>query len=613
MEVNDLNGGGTHEQNSNGGIPQGMSSDGSQNLAEAGETTITVGNSTFVFSNRINTTKPDKYNLPKGLEGLSYADASKKIEDMFKDREDNASMKTKEEFLTRLATSQEDAKLEVAAAEAGMPVEEYVAAMEAQAVQAKQQADLAEQTQAQGQPITEVGQTAESPQPMDPAAAAPQPPAEFSLGGLLESVGGVKGLGNIASGSLGNMSDLATSAEKVNVGGSAAKGALSGAMSGMSVGGPVGAAAGAIIGGVGNLVGGIIGNKKLQREELNKEKNSLLMDNAEDKLVQNRFKYGGTMKKYYAAGGETDPPTEYKPFSVESMVNNILGTDSKKETKQVVNSPLSPLSNTSKESNSNYEELPGVTIRADKYEKLPGVTIRPDRKEVSKMSYSPLGVDTDFTDKSSVMSPEKLSSIVPEGVTIDPIENVGNNNKKSDLLGKLALGSTLSPILGNIIEGSKMKGAAPNKYSRRGRGYIPNYADEATLVNQVNQAYAGADKAIAAGSNNNLGAYRANMLGLSANKADSVFGAYNQINDINRQEDSKVNADLVAMEQEDVALRNREILEDRQDASALAEAKMANRAAAYKSIADLGKEIYKANTISEGTTYNIAGNKKKNI
>jgi hypothetical protein len=54
-KFNEFSGGGTHEQNPNGGIPQGMGSNGKLNTVEAEETSYDFPEGKFIFSNRINT------------------------------------------------------------------------------------------------------------------------------------------------------------------------------------------------------------------------------------------------------------------------------------------------------------------------------------------------------------------------------------------------------------------------------------------------------------------------------------------------------------------------------------------------------------------------------
>ena len=97
--------GGTHEQNPNGGVPQGMAPDGSQNVVEQGESK--KGN--FIYSNRIELDKGliKQFSLPGYVAGKSVSDASKAIDDKFKDRSDKYAQETKKTLLDRLANAQE--------------------------------------------------------------------------------------------------------------------------------------------------------------------------------------------------------------------------------------------------------------------------------------------------------------------------------------------------------------------------------------------------------------------------------------------------------------------------------------------------------------------------
>ena len=51
--LNTFSGGGTHEQNPLGGIPQGKGSNGKMNTVEEGEASYNIGDMKFIFSNRI--------------------------------------------------------------------------------------------------------------------------------------------------------------------------------------------------------------------------------------------------------------------------------------------------------------------------------------------------------------------------------------------------------------------------------------------------------------------------------------------------------------------------------------------------------------------------------
>ena len=78
-QLTEFNGGGTHEENPLGGIPQGTAPDGAANLVESGETKLNAEN--YIFSDQIKITKDiaKEFNLSEKLVGKTYAEASKKV------------------------------------------------------------------------------------------------------------------------------------------------------------------------------------------------------------------------------------------------------------------------------------------------------------------------------------------------------------------------------------------------------------------------------------------------------------------------------------------------------------------------------------------------------
>lgn len=81
--LNDFNEGGSHEENPNGGVAQGMNPNGEQNTVEEGETKM----GQYVFSDRLKLEKADVENLylPKETEGMTYAEASKFINEFLEE------------------------------------------------------------------------------------------------------------------------------------------------------------------------------------------------------------------------------------------------------------------------------------------------------------------------------------------------------------------------------------------------------------------------------------------------------------------------------------------------------------------------------------------------
>jgi hypothetical protein len=107
---NEFNEGGTHEQNPLGGIPLGQDGNGNMNLVEQGETQ----KGAFIYSDRFLLTLDviESLNLPKSFSGKTPAEASKIINNKFKDRTDKISTSTKNNFLDKIAQAQESIKVQ---------------------------------------------------------------------------------------------------------------------------------------------------------------------------------------------------------------------------------------------------------------------------------------------------------------------------------------------------------------------------------------------------------------------------------------------------------------------------------------------------------------------
>lgn len=107
--LTEFNTGGTHEQNPNNGIMQGMGSNGQPNLVEEGETKY----NDYIYSNRlsIDDSIVKAYNLPTKVKGKTFAEATKILNEQVKERpNDPISLKTLEANMSKLAQAQDDLK-----------------------------------------------------------------------------------------------------------------------------------------------------------------------------------------------------------------------------------------------------------------------------------------------------------------------------------------------------------------------------------------------------------------------------------------------------------------------------------------------------------------------
>ena len=141
--LTEFNAGGSHEQNPNGGIPQGIGSNGQPNTVEEGEVKANAGNiKDYVFSNRILPTKQElsAVNLPEKYNGKSLADIAKILGKESKERPyDNISKRGLEDSLNRIKAIQEYKKaemqrtqLEKTSKKFGISPEELMASMQEQ-------------------------------------------------------------------------------------------------------------------------------------------------------------------------------------------------------------------------------------------------------------------------------------------------------------------------------------------------------------------------------------------------------------------------------------------------------------------------------------------------
>jgi len=106
--IEEFNQGGTHEQNPNGGIQVGIGANGKPDTVEQGETAVIINGRKFIFSDRVEFR--NKGEFPTFMKDSTFADASKNLEEAFKDRHSPEDKATKKAFLERLAEKQETVK-----------------------------------------------------------------------------------------------------------------------------------------------------------------------------------------------------------------------------------------------------------------------------------------------------------------------------------------------------------------------------------------------------------------------------------------------------------------------------------------------------------------------
>ena len=120
--LTEFNTSGTHEENPQGGIQQGTGANGQPNLVEEGETK----HEDYIFSDRlkVNPQISKDFKLPKGLNGKTFADASKYLNREAKDRpNDPISKNGVKAHLAKLTAAQEGLKEQMQQSQQGIPME----------------------------------------------------------------------------------------------------------------------------------------------------------------------------------------------------------------------------------------------------------------------------------------------------------------------------------------------------------------------------------------------------------------------------------------------------------------------------------------------------------
>jgi len=290
--LNEFNEGGSHEENPNGGILQGVSKDGSSNTVEEGETKM--GN--YVFSNRLSLEKKDVENLylPRETEGMTYAEASKFINSFLEENPFDYIIK-------RTVTSQlESLKVGNDRARRYKENEENLLVENEVKKEIKDNPEIQEENAQQGEfalgGYFGIKKYVNGGTTLTPAATTAAVVGAASAGlGM-----GMEAFKTFDTGDV-NAEDI----QKVGVGGAIAKGTVSGAAAGMAFG-PWGAAIGGVIGGGLGAIGASRQNKAANKQDINKSDYNFNMLAREDESIA---KYGGMQRKY-DSGGNVDVPNK---------------------------------------------------------------------------------------------------------------------------------------------------------------------------------------------------------------------------------------------------------------------------------------------------------------
>ncbi len=532
--LNEFNEGGKHSQNPLGGIPQGIGSNGKPNLVEQGETSFDSKNGKYIFSDSLETNDIMKidliseFNLPKYIKGKSFSEASKAINNKFKDRNDKASLNTQKELLNRLTEAQEYTKMQKA---------------------------LKNNSQ-------------EVPDNMN--GVVPEGMNQFNEGGFSNFIKeNGEGIASAGSGALKMIGNLSGEGVSTNAASAGLSGAAEGAMAGAALG-PLGAIGGGILGGVTSL----IGSGKAKKELLEKNMNDT-QGFRNDKL--NTFKYGGSLRSNkYALGGQIDPNDSRIPEYAQgdkrfegvpfrsNRYERLLSDIKKKHNTSIDTSGVSDLYRAAPLAKSvqggspsalgTYRDLlmkgrkgrPETTpiteadMKLDLLKGINSTTSNSFRNGGSISSLKPLTTKEDLQFRANPL--DNLNTPTLQGRPSPELPKEQSNFRKllgqgasylKDNAPKLA---RLAPVATNALQLSNLKRPQHESLNRLNTRYKRDLVDEKTLQNLVNEQYGGTAEKLANAAGGSTSGLRASLLGAQLNKSKALSDAFSRADQNNRSE-----------------------------------------------------------------------------
>lgn len=533
-----------------------------------------------------------KFNLPGYVKGKSFADASKSINNKFKDREDKASMDTKMELLDRLAKYQEYMKMQQGLANESQQVPDHLNGSIPEGMEEySQQGEQYPQEQIQQSPEDSLQQP---PIPQSQGISPALPQRQLMNGGFAESKFGAglqKGAsGSAIEGSIGSGLGLATAAvdlgntafgdtgvetngsvdyagQKANIGGMAASGALKGATAGAALG-PIGAGVGALVGGAAGLIGG--GRKKKELNEANY--NSALSQNS---YHHNQFMGGGYMSgmNHYMKGGMVNKYMDGGPFDPSNIPTSTgykIGSQNDTLT--------APTSTDYKVGNQKALNLTqGESTGIDKYVKTPKLTIGHNSVSSNRNG-----------DYSRGTTPTTASS-----------------KGKVDYSKLLNQGLRLSPFAHNLSELSNLERNNTAVNHRLNNVYKKDLFDESQAINRINSNY---NKGYAReSSGGSLGSYAANAAAGELNKVRAVSDAYARGEETNRREGQYQFQNSFRKDEINARLNEAYIDREARDEAAYETTKSNLKKVTSDNLAKVGKENIDKDLVKELTGYSWDG------
>lgn len=635
----------SHEDSPIGGIPQGISPDGQQNLVEGGETKY----GDYVFSSRLAINKEDqqKYFLPTSVAGKSFAEASKVLSKPFTDRSSSPDKITEKAFLERLKTAQEDLKSKQAAIQESMmanskQIQDQMGGQIPEGYEmmpGENEGMEAEMMNQQQQNMSETGGMTMAPE--SPIAAfggyqshrlnnlrGDMPVRKFFGGGNMPAYGTADGNTFMANGTqIGNNYQTVGDTSANTTGGSGLAGAagVAGKASGMAgtalglgqlafgkaaqktdglaasgrvkggsmIGGAAaqGASAGMAFGPWGAAIGGVVGaaagiaglGKARKAESLNTVRFGVNTNKKFSDSVDAPM--NGTESVVAAYGGRLNT-IKYEgggPMAIRKTIEDSYNQN------QFDNSRFNPFASNR---GVKFDDIYTPKTSPGKY--LPYVN-QPIKEPINQ----PIQTGTPIADKWGKEHP---------GI-------YGDVNLKNDSFGKQSLdwskknyGEVLrtAPIAMNIAQLAKLKKPGGFQYETLSNRYVPKYVDEAQLMRNVDQQYSNQVRGLGE-MGLSQGSLASNMLMAGANRTRGVSEAYANSVAQNNAIDDKAQQFNLNVDQYNNQVSNKGIDERRMDDANYRNMKREYLAAIGQNIGDFGKERSDVQTAINLTGYNRVG------
>lgn len=495
------------------------------------------------------------FNLPSYISGKTFAEASKLIDNKFKERTDKVSTETKQELLERLASAQEHLKMMDNASKNGTNTffGGGVPDIDPNTGMTPGNSDI---TGIAGS-LGDVLNTSSGVNNGDGTVGAIGSSIEKLGGqdstGIVSGVGTTMGFANDIFGKTNIDTSGETRGPDVKVGAKVAGNAIKGAAAGAKIGGGWGAAVGGALG----ITSGLIGGKKAKKDSIEADHNNTLKTNAQYR--QSDFK----------VGGYTNPITDLTaiPLDISPTAKSFNPGSIKTNYDPTKITPTKSNIDASLVDNNEYDYNKGP-LNANSFAKF-------QKKDKLNKTIKKIG---EGAKQAAGDSAEYLK------------ENYGSLMR-------------YAPIIGNLTD--KVKRTVTPRGSRLDNVYNPQEFDEARILNLVNQN--NVDKALTESSGGDLGALRTNIIGSNLSKLKASSDAYFKANEVNKAEQRAKFQYGQEKDKTNVILDQDFLNRSAQNEGAYQTAKSAKRAALFEDIGKVGKEEAYKKMVKEIFNYSWDG------